>query len=59
MAEKNAGEALRLKRYAVQIATQLPENREEALRVLEFAREIVEWGTQAETAGLRLIRATG
>lgn len=36
-------EAACLKRYAIQIATQLPENRDEALRVLEYVREIVEW----------------
>ena len=33
----------RLKRHAIQIATQLPENREEALRVLDYARELVDW----------------
>jgi len=33
----------RLKRNAIQIATQLPENREEAMRVLELARELVDW----------------
>ena len=43
MSTRAPQDILRLKRHAVQIATQLPENREDALRVLEFAREIVEW----------------
>ena len=33
----------RLKRYALQIAAQLPDGREEALRVLEYAKQLVEW----------------
>lgn len=44
-------EAACLKRYAIQIATQLPESREEALLVLEYARELVDWespGTMAD-----------
>ena len=34
---------LSLKRYAFQIVAQLPESREEALRALEYARELVDW----------------
>ncbi len=33
----------RLKRFALQIATQMPENRQEAMRVLEYLKELVEW----------------
>ena len=43
-------EAAGLKRYAIQIATQLPENRDEALRVLDYVREIVEWETPEAAA---------
>lgn len=40
-APKKTGEELWLKRQAIQIAAQLPEDREAALRVLEYARELV------------------
>jgi len=33
----------RLKRYALQIASQLPDNKMEAMRVLEYLRDLVEW----------------
>lgn len=58
MADKAHDEATRLKRYAIQIAAQLPEDREEALRVLQFARELVDWGMPEPAAkSLHLVRA--
>lgn len=32
-----------LRRYAIQIAQQLPENRDDALRILEHIRGLIEW----------------
>lgn len=59
MINKMGNQTLRLKRYAVQIATQLPENRDEALQVLDYVRELVEWeatvGDQIRKAALTLI----
>lgn len=34
---------LRLKGIAVQIAAQLPDDRGDAIKVLEYAKEIAEW----------------
>ena len=42
----------RLKRYAFQIAIQLPESKEEALRVLEYARDLIDWQNEAVKAPL-------
>jgi len=39
----DGGDASRLKRYALQVVAQLPDNRDEAMRVLEYARELVDW----------------
>lgn len=33
----------RLKRHASEIVSQLPPDRDSALRVLDYARELVEW----------------
>lgn len=33
----------KLKRFAFQVVQQLPENRKDAVRVLEYARELVQW----------------
>jgi hypothetical protein len=33
----------RLKRHASEIVSQLPQDRDSALRVLDYARELVEW----------------
>lgn len=55
-----AVEALRLKRQAVQIATQLPENKEEALKVLDYARELVQWEAEnISQCGQELLRLIG
>lgn len=32
-----------LRRYAIQIAQQLPENKEDALALLRYIRELVDW----------------
>jgi hypothetical protein len=37
------GDCVRLKRYALQIVCQLPDSRVEAMKVLEYARELVDW----------------
>ena len=58
MSEKKATIA-RLKRYAVQIATQLPDNREDAMRVLDYARELVEWAEPEEGAQVVPFRSIG
>lgn len=33
----------RLRRFALQIVQQLPEDKNEALKVLEYARELIAW----------------
>ena len=40
----------KLRRFALQIVQQLPEAKEEAIKVLEYARELVGWenGTTGE-----------
>lgn len=38
---------VREKRNALQIVAQLPENRDEALRVLAYARELIDWEVPA------------
>jgi len=40
-APKNKGMEMWLKRQAIQVAAQLPEDRDDALRVLDYARELV------------------
>ncbi len=37
----NPGDEMWLRRQAIQVAAQLPEKREDALRVLEYARDLV------------------
>lgn len=44
------GEASRLKHYALEIVAQLPLDKSEALRVLTYARELVEWQDEAPKA---------
>ena len=52
----DADQVARLKRYALQVAAQLPDDKQEAMIVLEYARELVIWEREAgETAQLRLI----
>ena len=59
MSTRAPQDTLRLKRHAVQIATQLPENRVDALRVLEFAREIVEWADGDTGAVAKVLKVIG
>lgn len=37
------GKEHRLRRFAIQIVQQMPENKAEAMLVLEYARELVLW----------------
>jgi hypothetical protein len=46
----NGGECLRLKRYALQIVAQLPDGQEEAMKVLEYARELIDWEAEHDPA---------
>ncbi len=46
----------RLRRYAMQIATQLPEDREEAETVLRMVRELLEWRHSNSRPKITLIR---
>lgn len=54
-------ENARLKRQALQIAMQLPESKAEALEVLQYVRELVDWELGNSTAAIvRLVApATG
>lgn len=46
-----------LRRYAIQIAQQLPENRDDALRILEHIRGLIEWEHEpGENTGVARIR---
>ena len=49
--------AIRLKRHAIQIAIQLPEDRAEALKVLEYAADLIEWQEDAPDPKLKLVPA--
>jgi len=48
---------LSLKRLALQIAMQLPDDKREALRTLEYIRELVDW--HDESAGKPVLRIVG
>lgn len=39
----SGGNECKLRRHAFQIVQQLPENGSEAMRVLDYARELVRW----------------
>ena len=43
MGSKNYNDAVRLKQTAFQIAAQLPTEQDEALKILELARQLVLW----------------
>jgi hypothetical protein len=45
------GDCSRLKRFALQIAAQLPDDRQEAVLVLEYARELVGWEAERDDRG--------
>ena len=47
-----------LKRLALQIAIQLPDDKREALRTLEYIRELVDWHDD-ESAGKPVLRIVG
>ncbi len=42
---------VKLRRFAFQIALQLPENKQQALAVLDFARQLVLWENALGVAG--------
>jgi uncharacterized Rossmann fold enzyme len=46
----NNVDCVRLKRYALQIVAQLPDSREEAMKVLEYARELIDWEAENDPA---------
>ncbi len=51
---------IRLRRFAMQIAQQLPENKAESLMILAFIRQIIVWengegGSQIVNAAARLL----
>jgi hypothetical protein len=46
----SGGECLRLKRYALQLVAQLPDSRDEAMKVLEYARELIDWEAENDPA---------
>lgn len=55
--QKNGNEAEvdRLKRLAAQMFAQLPENREEALKVVLMLRELVDWQPAAIEPLLKIV----
>lgn len=52
---QNDGEVERLKRLAAQMFAQLPENREEALKVVLILRELVDWEPTAIEPLLKIV----
>lgn len=56
---KKSEKDCRLRRFALQVVQQLPENRLDALIVLEFMREIVAWEhgavIEAATNALKIV----
>ena len=50
---------LRLKGLAVQIAAQLPDDRADALKVLEYAKEIAEWRCAVPDLAETIVRLFG
>jgi len=53
------GDYSRLKRYALQVVTQLPDSRAEAMLVLEYARELVEWQAEHDLAHAPVLQVIG
>ena len=44
-----------LRRFAHQIAQQMPENKEDAMLVLEYVKELVLWESGAKLGELRIV----
>ena len=55
MRADEANDASRLKHYALEIVSQLPIDRAEALIVLGYARELIEWQAELPADIIKLV----